>query len=55
MSFGASWLGTFWSQRPGPTLIGKVTSMSGDSVPWWAGSLRPFPPGQAGGPPPLRE
>ncbi len=28
----ASWIGTVWSYRAGRTLIGKVTSMSGDFV-----------------------
>jgi hypothetical protein len=32
MDFDRAWLGTVWSYRAGRTLIGKVTSMSGDFV-----------------------
>ncbi len=32
MTFDTSWLGTVWSHRSGRTLIGRVTSVSGDFV-----------------------
>ena len=32
MDLDTSWLGTIWSYRAGRTLIGKVTSKSGDFV-----------------------